>query len=360
MTLQHIGPDNPAGPCVRCGNPSVFRDDTTGQFHHVGPLCGAPPATQTPAGPRPGRPAELPKQLEPYATRTRDLVHAAAAELGGDLERVFKRAIPIVMELFLDLRAGGRYPVIHHPPYPRDIMDKSGRKAHQVWLARPKWTNPEPPRGPVTRLDVPGAYLNAFTTWLPVQALRHDTSGHYDPRQAGVYLITPPAWEIGDLPSPLGHREEPGPMWVATPTLRNLLRAHAKYGLCGPTQIHEAWTAPATEEMLLSLKAVLGHLRSHARADGDQLMADMIKKMYSKFYSTIGQSNDNRYTRRPEWGFAIEAQAHWNLWERAYKAREAGLQVIKVGGTDEIHLVGDWRLTWTEGNEFPQMKIKDS
>jgi hypothetical protein len=350
MTLQYTGE---RAACVRCGDPTVFRDTTNGEPRHVGNFCAPPPA-----GPRPAATPRLDEPLTVLAGELRSRIEAIADQLGGDLDRILKKSVPLVMDLFEHLRTSGRYPLVHHPPYP-PVLAKQRGGTHQIWLARPKWTNNEPAKGPVDRLDVPGAYLAAFTTWLPVQALQHDTSGSYDPRKSGVYLITPPAWEIGDLPNPLGNREEPGPLWVADPTLRNLLRAHVKYQLCDSPIIHEAWTAPATEDMLTGLKKILAYLRSLAIAEKDQLLALVVKNMYSKFYATIGESNQNHRLKRPEWSFIIQAQAHWNLWERAYRARQAGLQVVHVGGTDELHLVGDWRLVWTEGNELPQMKIKE-
>lgn len=343
-----------SAPCTACGRPTKFRDDETGEARHVGGLC----APRAPQAPRPAAPPRLEGPLLLLAGELRGRIAAIAQEAGGEVDKILKKSVPLAMDLFEHLRTSGRYPLVHHPPYP-DVLAKKRGGSHDVWLARPKWTNPEPARGPVARLDVPGAYLAAFTCWLPVQALRHDTSGSYDARKSGVYLITPPAWEITDLPNPLGNREEPGPLWVSDPTLRNLMRAHVKYQLCDSPIIHEAWTAPATEDMLTGLKKILQFLRSTAIAEKDQLLSLVIKNMYSKFYATIGESKQNHRLQRPEWSFIIQAQAAWNLWERAYKARQAGLQVVRAGGTDELHIVGDWRLVWTEGNELPQMKIKE-
>jgi hypothetical protein len=352
MTVTYTGH---SAPCTGCGKPTTFQDDRTGEHHHV--IClGAAPAP----APRQAPPVvRLPAHFERLAAPVRARIFQLAQETGGDVDKIMRKSVPLVMDLFEEVRATGRYPVVHHPPYP-DILHKPTQKApHQVWLARPKWTNPESPRGVVERLDVPGAYLNAFITHLPVQALRHDTSGQFDPRQSGVYRITPPAWEIGDLPNPLGAREEPGPLWVAGPTLRQLQRCHTQYQLCGPVQIHEAWTAPASEDLLRGLRGVLAYLRSIAMIENDTLLSLVIKDMYAKFYGTIGESTHNHRMKRPEWQAIIIAQAHANLWGRAYKARQAGLQLAHVGGTDEIHLVGDWRLLWTEGKELSQMKIKE-
>lgn len=351
MTLRYVGT---ALPCVDCGRSTVFADDVTRAPRHVGGLCSPAAAP----APHPGTPPALRADLVPIAGALRGRLEALADLAGGDLEKIARKSVPLVMDLFEHLRTSGRYPLVHHPPYPQ-VLARQGTRPSPVWLARPKWTNPAPPRGPVVRLDVPGNYLHAFTTWLPVTALTHDTSGTHDRKRSGVYLITPPTWDHPDLPNPIGDREEAGPVWVPDPIVRCLLRAHQKYGLCGPTAIHEAWTAPATEDMLTGLKMVLQHLRSTAYTEGDELLRLMVKDMYSKFVSTIGESKNNHRLKRPEWSFIIQSQAHWNVWERAYKAYQAGMQIIRVSGTDEIRLVGDWRTVWTEGNELPQMKTKE-
>lgn len=357
LTVEYTGV---SAACVGCGRPTTFQDPTTGEHRHLGNLCGAQLTAPAAPGPREGTITDLQPALIPHAVRTRQRIEQLAESTGGDLEKIRKKAIPVVMDLFEEIRAGGRYPLVHHPPYPEILHKPSAKAAHQIWLARPKWTSPVPPRGPIECLDVPGAYLNAYTTWLPIQALRHDTSGKFDARQSGVYLIERPTWEIVDLPDPLGARDEDGPVWVAGPTLRQLQRCHVKHGLLADApKILEAWTAPATEDMLTGLRRVLAYLRSYARRANDILMAEMVKDMYAKFYATCGESNDNHRLRRPEWNCIIQAQAHANLWERAYKARQNGLQIIRVANTDEIHLVGDWRMLWTEGHELTQMKTKE-
>jgi aspartate/methionine/tyrosine aminotransferase len=42
----------------------------------------------------------------------------------------------------------------------------------------------------------------------------------------------------------------------------------------------------------------------------------------------------------------------------AYKAAAAGLTVVTVAGTDELHVAGDWRQVWDEGTGLADMKVK--
>ncbi len=82
--------------------------------------------------------------------------------------------------------------------------------------------------------------------------------------------------------------------------------------------------------------------------------------MYSKFISTMGESIHNREMVRPDWMRIIHSQAYANLRGKAYKAHQAGLDVIAMMGTDELHVTGDWRQVFSEGRGVAQMKIKHS
>ena len=53
------------------------------------------------------------------------------------------------------------------------------------------------------------------------------------------------------------------------------------------------------------------------------------------------------------------AQAFVNLWLKAHKAHTAGLPVMRVMGTDELHIAGDWKHVFTEGRGASQVKVKD-
>lgn len=298
---------------------------------------------------------------------THDLIRAAVdAELsaaGGDIEQAAaalrKRAIPDVMALLDLTRKGGRYDIIAYPEMPPMLTKASKQDADQIWEARPRWTRPERPEDPVTRLDVNGAYLAALKTHLPLGRLQHTTGDHHDRRRAGVHLITPPTWTHGTyLPNPIGNRDEAGPFWVAEPTLRLLLRLADFYGLCERPTIHESWTSGSSENLLDQLRVVLKDARDEAIEHKDPVTLEYVKTMYSKFVSTLGESNFNRKIYRQDWMHCIRSQAFANLYLRAIKAYTGGCAVIRMAGTDELHVTGDWRRVFTEGRGLTEMKVK--
>jgi hypothetical protein len=81
--------------------------------------------------------------------------------------------------------------------------------------------------------------------------------------------------------------------------------------------------------------------------------------MYSKFVSTMGESNYNRELYRPDWMHLIRSQAFANLWMKAHKAHDEGLTVVRAMGTDELHVIGTWRRVFPEGRGVFEVKVKD-
>jgi hypothetical protein len=302
----------------------------------------------------------------------RQWVLEASEKHGGDVDAIEaalkKRAIPNVMELFARSRVGSRYDHTAFPPG-LDILKKKSRNGpDDIWEARPKWVSPSVSTGLprlAEALDINGAYLSAFKCHLPIGKLQHNPTGSYDRKTDGVVLITPPAWTHPHLPNPLGDRKEPGPYWITTATLRLLLRI-SKLGLCDAPKIHESWVAYSSENLLETLRVALRDAREDAIQDSDEITLLYVKTMYSKFVSTIGESNTNSKMRRPDWMHLIRTQAFSNLWWKAYKAHEAGLEVVGVEGTDELRLVGDWRavktrtgtLLFPEGRGLAEVKPK--
>ncbi|MEU8584727.1 helix-turn-helix domain-containing protein [Streptomyces abikoensis] len=379
-------------PCVLCGQPAAHR--VAGFAQHLDPAdcqatATAPPAVTTPVQPE-AAPAGKPTARTSPTTRPSgrsqgparrafqepsgpvDLisqaVQAALAEHHGDVDAataaLVKRAIPDAMRLLDESRKGARYDVIAHPWIPDILKKQTSRGADQIWEARPKWTRHDLPPGrhEVTALDINGAYLSALKTHLPLGQLEHSTGLPHDRRRAGVHLITPPAWEHeAVLPNPIGNRDEPGPLWVTEPTLRLLLRLSGpKYGLCAPPEIHESYTSGATENLLEKFRIALKDARDTAIADGDEVTLEYVKAMYSKFVSTMGESNYNRELYRPDWMHIIRSQAFANLWLKALKAHDEGLAVVRAMGTDELHVIGDWRRVFPEGRGVTEVKVKDT
>ncbi|WP_413754838.1 helix-turn-helix domain-containing protein [Streptomyces sp. MMBL 11-3] len=385
-----------AQPCVLCGQPA--RHQVEGFPQHLDPaectmadptpdslsapaLPEQPAARTPPRRPAPaGKPARAASGVKvvPVGRRvqaaadTPDLiasaVEAALAEHTGDVDAataaLVKRAIPDAMALLDHTRKGGRYDVVAHPWLPDILRKQSARGADQVWEARPKWSRPEllPGVHEITALDVNGAYLSALKTHLPIGQLEHSTGDQHDRRRAGLHLITPPVWEHGAvMPNPIGDRDEAGPLWVTEPTLRLLLRLSGpKYGLCDPPEIHESWTSGATEGLLEKFRIALKDARERAIADDDQVTLEYVKAMYSKFVSTLGESNYNRELYRTDWMHLIRSQAFANLWWKAHRAWDEGLLVVRAMGTDELHVAGDWRAVFSEGRGVTEVKVKDT
>ncbi|MFJ6614818.1 helix-turn-helix domain-containing protein [Streptomyces sp. NPDC091289] len=405
------GPDGLAvegdpGPCVRCGVTTTFRS-TDGHPLHAGAFCvpaappnAAPPATApattvpvpaagplVPGLPNVPAPAAASPTPAPVPTRPQRRARSAAraqAETtsqisravqeeaersGGDeetaLKALIKRAIPDVMHLFNETRATARYDYTAYPALP-DILKKPSKKdPDQIWEARPRFHHPgyslkAPGDTRVTALDVNAAYLSALKCWLPIGKLEHTTGADgVGPKRAGVHLITPAPWPHPHLPDPIGDRDEPGALWVTDATLRLLQRLSGpKHGLTEAPVIHESWTSGATENFLDALRKTLGAAREEAIAEDDLLTLEYVKAMYSKFISTMGESIHNREMVRPDWMHIIHSQAYANLWGKAHKAHLAGLDVVAMTGTDELHVTGDWRQVFPEGRGVSQMKIK--
>lgn len=407
--------DAPALRCVLCGQPCDEEVDGFAQ-HLSAEECAAAIASATPAPAAPvPAPAPVPPQLpaapptpEPtpapeagadpvvpevesvpvpaagpavvrgpraYASgslidQITSRVHEALQGCSGDLEAaqvmLLKSAIPDVMKFFKASRVGGRYEHSEFPPTADVLKKRSQKGADEIWEGRPKWRNPHVFKAAkqgeefeVTALDMNAAYLSAFKCWLPIGQLREDTSGVHDRKKSGVHLITPAEWEHTDLPNPLGNRMEPGELWVTESTLRLLLDC-ARDGLADAPTIHRSLVSGGTEVLLEKLRRALAEVRKSALADGDELTVNYVKSMYSKLVSTLGESTANRDMRRPDWMHIMRAKAFANLWMKANKIHKAGIQVVEISGTDELHVIGDWRTVFAEGRDLNQVKEKQT
>ncbi|MEU2654965.1 helix-turn-helix domain-containing protein [Streptomyces sp. NPDC007325] len=337
----------------------------------VGPEAAVEP--EAPPAPPAAGVSRPPRTTAGYASGTlveqiTGRVHDVLAEHAGDVETaqaaLIKAAIPDVMALFKVSRASGRYEHSDFPPTADILRKKSQKGADEIWEGRPKWRNADVfkaakqgARFEVTALDMNAAYLSALKCWLPIGQLRETTGGVHDPKKSGVHLITPADWHHTDLPNPLGHRMEPGELWVTESTLRQLLDC-ARAGLADAPVIHRSLVSGATEVLLEKLRRALAEVRRTALAEGDTLTVEYVKAMYAKFVSTIGESSANREIRRPDWMHIIRAKAFANLWMKADKARTAGLTVVEMSGTDELHVIGDWHTVFAEGRDLHEVKAK--
>lgn len=384
------------GPCIRCGVETTYQS-TDHRPLHSGAMCqptttspavpvapapapaaAAPAPAAAPVSPVPAPVSTRPQRRSKSAERAeadlmgliRGAVEQEAERAGGDedaaLKALIARAIPDVMHLFNETRATARYEYTAYPALPDVLHKPSKREPDQIWEARPAYNNPSYSMRAaqrdvkVTALDVNAAYLSALKVWLPIGKLEHTTgSDGVGPKRSGVHLITPAEWAHLHLPNPLGDRDEPGALWVTDATLRLLLRLSGpKWGLTEAPTVHESWTSGATENFLDALRKLLVAARSEAIAAGDKLTLEYVKAMYSKFVSTMGESQHNREMVRPDWMHNIHSQAFALHCGRAYKAHQAGLDVVALKHTDELHVTGDWRQVFTEGRGVSELKVK--
>ncbi|MFG2825300.1 DnaB-like helicase C-terminal domain-containing protein [Kitasatospora sp. NPDC048365] len=385
---------NPPAPAALPGAAAM---DTHSPAHAPGPApAEQPPAAPRAAAPKPAtrpaaaaprpaaRPAPASASRSEYAGTGRDLgyyldmitsaVEAALEEHGGDTEAASaaleKKAIPNGMTLFEATRVGAAYEHTVYPERLEFLSKKTRNGADEVWEGRHKWENAplmeavrrgEPAEVAVDVLDTNAAYCSALKTHLPIGSLVHQPDGGFDPKRSGIYLLPKrPTWDHPHLPDPIGNRLETGPVLLDGATVRLLIRCH-KLGLSEAPHITEAWTSGASEGLLEKFRRVLTQARENAITGGDQVTEKYVKAIYAKFASTIGESTYNRDIRRPDWMHIIRSQAFANLWYKAHRAHDHGLTVVRLRGTDELHITGetDWRTVFTEGRLTTQMKLKD-
>ncbi|MFG2723074.1 type II toxin-antitoxin system prevent-host-death family antitoxin [Streptomyces sp. NPDC048416] len=332
-----------------------------------------PPRTTASSGTYAGR------DYSHYTGQITRAVDQALQEHGGDVEAataaLVKKAVPDAMALFKETRVGSNYDHTVYPELLEILRKKTKDGSDEIWEGRHNWTNTHltdqlntGALDPVTvdALDTNASYLAAFKTHLPIGALRHDPHGGFDPKLSGVHLLTQRStWHHPHLPDPIGNRRETGPVVLTDATIRLLIRC-ARYDLCDQPVIAESWTSGASEGLLEKFRRVLTEARHTALkreaagyADGT-VTVEYVKAMYSKFTSTLGESNANLEIRRPEWMHIIRSQAFANLWYKAHRAHRESLTVVRVRGTDELHVTGgDWRTVFTEGRSPAEMKLKN-
>ncbi|MFI8287496.1 acyltransferase [Streptomyces albidoflavus] len=370
QTAMPLAPPAPAPPAPPTATPAPAETAPTPAPAAAASSAAPAPAVAAVASGSVFRTPRRAAPAGPLPDLIRDRVAAVLTEAGGDADvaqaALIKRAVPDVMALFAASRVGGRYEHSEFPPTAGILQKRSQKGSDAIWEGRPKWRSADLHRAAraghitmeVTALDMNAAYLAALKTWLPIGKLTHSEGDHHDPKRSGVHLVDPGEWLTPDLPSPLGSRQEPGPLWITEPTLRALIRC-AKMNLCTPPKILESWTSGASEGLLEKMRRALVTVRDEAIANNDEVTTEYVKSMYSKFVSTIGESAANREIRRPDWMHIIRSQAFVNLWLKAHKAHKAGLTVVQVSGTDELHVSGNWQAVFPEGRGLSQVKAKN-
>lgn len=299
-----------------------------------------------------------------------------------------KRAIPVSMDLMLSSikREQARY----HP----SLFAAQPDEVSQVWEGRHRWDiSDRMEQCPLVRLDKVAAYLGAANTALPIGPLKPSKPRLYERGVSGIHQVEIPSLEpylnlsgrfmrdhvadqstqprIALLGSPLGNREEPGLIWITTPTLKLLCELHEKYPHLGALKVAAAYTAPATEVLLRPWIDTLRNARRAAlelgarEGEPGRPLYEFVKACYSKTVSTMGESNANWEICRPDWMRTIRAQAYVNVWKRAWEGtvRNGGtITPVKIGNTDEVWVVdpGDQLLNrhFGLGRQLGQWDVK--
>ena len=271
-------------------------------------------------------------------------------------------------------------PLIWHPypqhdesllPPPLRLMGKNlGTFVHE---GKHDWKHPILAAGTmVTPLDKNAAYLAAIgSVLLPVgRCVHYDGRGPVD--QLGIHHIDRwPNWDLADLPHPGGappKGRRAKEIWIGTDTL-DLMTEWVERQHLEPFQVLESYTSPPLvpgkkphirlEKVGLALKQA----RSAAIAAGDDEMVKFTKGVYSVGVSTSGESTANTNLWRPDWTVKFRGCANANLFRAAHRARNYGLTVARVYGTDELHVAGNPFFEGSpfgteEGLELNQWKIK--
>lgn len=270
-------------------------------------------------------------------------------------------------------------PIIMHPypdddglPIPYRLVGKGlGTGVHE---GSHDWKNPKAAlRGAlVTPLDKNGAYLAALgAAVLPIgRCTWYEERGPED--QVGIHHIDHwPDWDdtVNDLPHPGGTRPKgrrAKAIWITTETLKLLQTQQKKHNL-GPFSIIDSYTSPPLTEgrkatvKLERVYTALRDARTAALATGDDEFVTFLKAVYAIGVSTMGESTSNTRLWRPDWSTMIRSTANANLWRAAARARDAGLPVARVYGTDELHLAGNPFVDdsqFTIGRALNQWKVK--
>lgn len=213
-------------------------------------------------------------------------------------------------------------------------------------------------------LDRNGSYPSACSS-VPVapNKLLHDPELRtLDRERAGVYLIEHGIWDETHIGSPLGrHPGDPHGSnqigWFGDVHLEGLDKVGQPY------TIHDAWVGNRNLSLFEPFYKAIRQARADLRDDPERY-ADM-KTRSSIAIRLLYPRQKRSPFWRPDWYFAIVAQANFRHWIKAQKALADGEVILSMDGTDEVVFWTDdpdpaWLPVGYEvGPNFGQVKIKD-
>lgn len=223
------------------------------------------------------------------------------------------------------------------PVHPIDDGAEAAYRPAQ-WDRRPDTKSPFLHGYDVTRMYSTAAGV----TEVPPGALRRGPA-EFDKALSGWWLVDVAPWCWDELPDPAGYARRshrPGTArWLTTPTVRLLADLHDQ-GAHGGFTVERSWVGkgrPIFREWNQGLELLWreggAEMRTAAKAAGRE---------------TIGLLNSETHsTYRPDWHYAVIAQARANLWRKVWKI---------YGQDQRVPLTIDTDCVWY-GSESPDPTV---
>ncbi|MFJ8140917.1 type II toxin-antitoxin system prevent-host-death family antitoxin [Streptomyces sp. NPDC096013] len=188
----------------------------------------------------------------------------------------------------------------------------------------------------------------------------------FDKSQAGIYQITVPAWAYPDMPHPLGRLaerpDEQGRVWVTTPHIKMLERLHRDGHLTNPVRIHDSWTGKANESLFKPFYQATKDARTELLQSGGESYTNYKTRLSIALRLLWPKRPESRSPFwRPDWRMSVVAEASVRHWTVAFKAVQAGHQLIALRNVDAaIFWVPDETApdTYRVGTGFGEVKAK--
>lgn len=210
----------------------------------------------------------------------------------------------------------------------------------------------------VAVLDRNGAFVSAASSANFAHGeLEHTGALGAFEKAPGYYKIDWHQWQDERIASPLGTAELSGKLWVAHPTLEQLVQLQDA-GYWPEIRIHDSWTCPTSvrfrewatavnNERADALRALRDALQSGTEDDQEQAEAwyTAVKNGYAMAVQMmLGQSADGSVksgVKRPDWYHTIHAQHAATTWRYVWKGVLAGFEPVSMGSVDEVAYPAD-------------------
>lgn len=227
------------------------------------------------------------------------------------------------------------------------------------------WTHPLATDGlgfDVAVLDRNGAFVSAASSANFAHGeLEHTGALAAFEKAPGYYKIDWHSWQDDRITSPLGTAELSGKLWVAHPTVEQLVQLQDA-GYWPEIRIHDSWTCPTSvrfREWATAVNNTRAAALREIQADDDHDPAEEAGKCPCRsclWYTAVkngyamavqmmlGQSADGSVksgVKRPDWYHTIHAQHAATTWRYVWKGVLAGFEPVSMGSVDEVAYPAD-------------------